>query len=102
MTIARGVDEVAKEVGASASQVAIAWLLAQSGVIVPIVGARREAQIRDNLGAVNLKLSAEHLEKLSDLGQIDLGFPHSFLQSQGVKEVVSGGMSEQIDYEVKV
>jgi aryl-alcohol dehydrogenase-like predicted oxidoreductase len=102
LAIARVVDEVAKEVGVSASQVAIAWLLAQPGVMVPIVGARREAQIRDNLASVNVKLSVEHLKKLSDTSQIELGFPHSFLQSQGVKEVVSGWMYEQIDYEQKI
>jgi aryl-alcohol dehydrogenase-like predicted oxidoreductase len=102
LAIARVVDEVAQDVGVSASQVAIAWLLAQPGVIVPIVGARREAQIRDNLEAVNVKLSAEQLKKLTDASQIELGFPQSFLQSQGVKDVVSDGMYEQIDYELKV
>lgn len=102
LAVARVVDEVANEVGVSASQVAIAWLLAQPGLIVPIVGARRETQIKDNLEAVKVKLSAEHLKKLTDASQIELGFPHSFLQSQGVKEVTSGWMYEQIDYELKV
>lgn len=102
LAIARVVDEVAKEAGVSPSQVAIAWILAQPGVMVPIVGARREVQIRDNLEAVNVKLSAEHLKKLDDASQIELGFPHSFLQSQGVKEVISGGMYEQIEYQQKI
>ncbi len=102
LVVARVVDEVAKEISVSASQVAIAWLLAQPGVIVPIVGARREAQIKNNLEAVKVSLSTEHLKKLSDASHIDLGFPHSFLQSSGVKEVVFGGMLEQLDYQPKV
>jgi aryl-alcohol dehydrogenase-like predicted oxidoreductase len=102
LAIARVVDEVAKEVGVSASQVAIAWLLAQPGVMVPIVGARRVAQIQDNLGAINIKLTAEQMKKLADASSIELGFPHSFLQSQGVMEVTSGWMYEQIDYQTKV
>ena len=97
LAIARVVDDVAKDVGVSASQVAIAWLLAQPGVIIPIVGARREVQIKENLGAVNVKFSIEQLKKLSDASQIELGFPHAFLQSQGVKEVISGGMFDKID-----
>jgi aryl-alcohol dehydrogenase-like predicted oxidoreductase len=102
LAIARVVDEVAKEAGVSASQVAIAWLLAQPGVMVPIVGARRVAQIQDNLGAVNVKLSAAQLQQLSAASKIDLGFPHSFLQSQGVKDVVFGGMADQLDFQEKV
>jgi aryl-alcohol dehydrogenase-like predicted oxidoreductase len=97
LAIAKVVDEVAKDLGVSASQVAIAWLLQQPGVIIPIVGSRREAQIKDNLGAVNVTLSADHVKRLNDASQIELGFPHSFLQSAGVREVVSGGLFEQID-----
>jgi aryl-alcohol dehydrogenase-like predicted oxidoreductase len=97
LAVARVVDEVARELGVSASQVAIAWLLQQPGVIIPIVGARREAQIKDNLSAVNVSLSSTHLARLHEASQIELGFPHSFLQSQGVKEVISGGMIDLID-----
>jgi aryl-alcohol dehydrogenase-like predicted oxidoreductase len=97
LAVARVVDDVAKELGVSASQVAIAWLLQQPGVIIPIVGARREAQIKDNLGAVKVVLSSDHLNRLHEASQIELGFPHAFLQSQGVKEVISGGLYDQID-----
>ncbi|MGL4611159.1 MAG: aldo/keto reductase [Trueperaceae bacterium] len=97
LAIARAVDEVAKDLGSSASQVAIAWLLQQRGIVIPIVGARRETQMKDNLGAVNVKLSDAHLKRLEEASQIELGFPHAFLQSPGVKEVISGGMYDQID-----
>ena len=43
----------------SAAQVALAWLLGRPAVTSLIVGARTEEQLRDNLAAINLKLSAE-------------------------------------------
>ena len=62
--IAREVIAVAEEVGATPAQVAIAWVRAQPWHIVPIVGARSEAQLRENLGALDVELSAEQLERL--------------------------------------
>jgi aryl-alcohol dehydrogenase-like predicted oxidoreductase len=59
---------VAAEQGATAAQVALAWLLAQ-GVrlglpVVPIPGTRRGARIDENLGALTLQLTAAQLEAL--------------------------------------
>jgi aryl-alcohol dehydrogenase-like predicted oxidoreductase len=55
---------VARDLGATAAQVAIAWVLAQRPWIVPLVGARRVAQIDDALGAVDLELSANALARI--------------------------------------
>jgi len=64
----RALRAVGERVGASAAQVALAWLLAQPGV-VGIPKAVREAHLRSNLAASTLRLEA------GDLAQIDRLFP---------------------------
>jgi aryl-alcohol dehydrogenase-like predicted oxidoreductase len=80
LAIADTVNEVAAERGASSAQVAIAWVRAQQqrAVIIPIVGARSRAHIEDSLGAVDVELSDEELERLDEVSRIELGFPHDF------------------------
>ncbi|MFF1572945.1 aldo/keto reductase [Leifsonia sp. NPDC058292] len=60
------VSAVADETGASASQVALAWLLARPAVTSVILGARTVEQLTDNLGAADLELSGEQLTRLTD------------------------------------
>jgi aryl-alcohol dehydrogenase-like predicted oxidoreductase len=80
IAIADTVNAVAAERGASPAQVAIAWVRAQQrrAAIVPIVGSRRREQIEDSLGAVEVELTSEELDRLDDAGAIELGFPHDF------------------------
>jgi len=54
-------------------------------------------QLSDNLAALEIKLSAEHLQQLDDVSKIELGFPHEFLQSDGVLDVVFSGAYGLID-----
>ena len=62
-------QQIAHGMGATASQVAIAWVLAQGEAqglnIVPIVGSRTLAQLEKSMGALALKLSADDLQKLA-------------------------------------
>jgi len=63
--ITDALEEIAGQVGRSIPQVAIAWLLAQPTVSSVVIGARKESQLRDNLDAVTLELTPEHIESLS-------------------------------------
>ncbi len=56
--------EVAAAHGVSPQQVALAWELAQSPVVIPIPGAKRPASITDSAAAAALQLSAEELARL--------------------------------------
>ena len=56
---------VAAELGVSVAQVAIAWVAAQGNDIVPLVGARRRDRLTEALCALDVKLSAAHLDKLA-------------------------------------
>jgi len=58
------VDAVAQEHGASAAQVALAWLAAQPGIAAPIASATSVAQVEDLLKAITLDLSPQDLARL--------------------------------------
>ena len=56
---------IAKGIGASVAQVAIAWVAARGEDIVPLVGARRRDRLAEALGALDVKLSADDLAELA-------------------------------------
>ncbi|MCW5652584.1 aldo/keto reductase [Hydrogenophaga sp.] len=58
---------IAREVGCTPAQLAIAWLLHQGDDILPIPGTSREDHLRENLGADGVKLSADVLARLDAL-----------------------------------
>ncbi len=98
LEIAEAVVSVAEEIGCTPSQVAISWVRQQSGVVIPLVGARNLSQLRDNLGALHVELDADQLHRLDEVSRIDLGFPHNFLSDPNILDIVSGGTWEQIDH----
>jgi aryl-alcohol dehydrogenase-like predicted oxidoreductase len=97
LAIAQVVSEVAAEIGHTPSQVALAWLLAQNGVIIPIIGARKLTQFQDNLASLDVTLSPEHLQRLNEVSKIELGFPHEFLQSEMIRDRLFGGTFNTIE-----
>ncbi|PLZ95847.1 aldo/keto reductase [Fischerella thermalis CCMEE 5268] len=97
LAIAEVVTQVAQEIGRTPSQVALAWLRAQAGVIIPIIGARKVSQIQDNLACVDIDLSPEHLQRLNEVSKIELGFPHDFLQNDVIRDRLFGGTFNLID-----
>ena len=97
LDIADTVVKVAQDIGCTASQVALAWLLAQSGTIIPIIGARKLSQFKDNLDCLNIEFTSEHLQRLNDVSQIELGFPHDFLANDEIRNRLFGGMYHDIE-----
>jgi aryl-alcohol dehydrogenase-like predicted oxidoreductase len=93
--IAQTVVEVARENGAQPSQVALRWLLDRPGFVLPILGASKEDQLRDNLACLDVELSPEHTARLNEVSAIELGFPHQFLLN--MRETVYGAKWPQID-----
>ncbi|MEH2393227.1 MAG: aldo/keto reductase [Nostoc sp.] len=97
LAIAQVVSEVAAKIGHTPSQVALAWLRAQSGVIIPIIGARKLTQFQDNLASLDVSLSPEHLQRLDEVSKIELGFPHDFLQNDVIRDRLFGGTFDTIE-----
>jgi len=59
-------ETLASEQGISAVQLAIAWVLAQSPTIIPVMGARKVAQLEESLGALEVALSADDLRRVAE------------------------------------
>lgn len=69
-------DAIAAETGRTVPQVAIAWLLSRPTVSSVIIGARDEAQLRDNLGAVGWLLSADQIKRLDEVSAVMPPYPY--------------------------
>ena len=74
---------VAEHHGVSIAQVAIAWLLAKPFVSTVIIGAKSMEQLRDNVAAVRLELSAEEVRSLDDASQLPQEYPGWMIAFQG-------------------
>lgn len=92
--IASKVVDLAKEMGTSPAQLSLAWLLHKG--IIPIIGARKMDQLKDNLASLGLKLPVEVIQQLDEVSAIDLGFPHDFVLRPGAQKMIYGDMVKQI------
>jgi aryl-alcohol dehydrogenase-like predicted oxidoreductase len=70
------VDIAAGRAGVSPAQVALAWLLGRPAVTSLIIGARTDEQLRDNLAAADLTLTADEREALDKVSAPELVYPH--------------------------
>ncbi|AGC43787.1 aldo/keto reductase [Myxococcus stipitatus DSM 14675] len=68
---------IAREQGTTVARVALAWVQSQPGVSSTIIGARRLSQLEDNVGALDVRLTAEQLARLDALTKPAFGFPQS-------------------------
>jgi aryl-alcohol dehydrogenase-like predicted oxidoreductase len=94
------VDRIAQELGVTNAQVALAWVRQQAdrfGVVVPLLGARTVAQLQDNLDRLDLRLDAEQLAALDAVSAIDLGFPHTMIESDLIRAFKTSGKHHLID-----
>jgi aryl-alcohol dehydrogenase-like predicted oxidoreductase len=69
------VAAVAAELGTSSAAVALAWLRARPGTVVPIVGARRLDHLEANLAGLDVMLTADQLGRLDAVSAPDLDYP---------------------------
>jgi aryl-alcohol dehydrogenase-like predicted oxidoreductase len=74
---------VAQRQKATVAQVALAWLLYQPSVTSVIIGARNSGQLKDNLGAVDVKLDDDDLAKLDFVSKLDIEYPGWMFGVQG-------------------
>jgi aryl-alcohol dehydrogenase-like predicted oxidoreductase len=61
--------QIAKELGISSAQLALAWILHQGKDVFPIPGTRRAARIDENAKAASVRLSSEVLHRITALAQ---------------------------------
>jgi aryl-alcohol dehydrogenase-like predicted oxidoreductase len=95
LAIAAEVIAVAKELGASPSQVALSWVRQRAATMIPVIGARKVSQLKDNLGCVDVTLTPEQQDRLEEVSKIELGFPYDFIT--GGRPSFMGAISDRID-----
>ena len=95
--IAGVLNEIASRIGRKPSQVAINWVRQQPGVIIPILGARTAGQLQESLECLDFELDREALERLDEVSRVELGFPHEFLSSEGIRKIRFGDTFELTD-----
>jgi aryl-alcohol dehydrogenase-like predicted oxidoreductase len=86
---------LAKEIGKPPSQVAIAWVAAKGAL--PIIGPRTVEQLKDNLAAVDVELSAEHVARLDEVSAPPAVYPYTMLHNREYVQRVTGNLLDKLD-----
>jgi aryl-alcohol dehydrogenase-like predicted oxidoreductase len=64
--LVEALEKLAAEKGVTASQLAIAWVLAKGSTIVPVIGARTRSQLAESLGALEVSLTPAELRRIEE------------------------------------
>jgi aryl-alcohol dehydrogenase-like predicted oxidoreductase len=94
--IISAVKSVSEQTGRSMAQIALAWLRHRAVPVIPIIGARKLSQLQDNLGSLDLELSAEQLKSLDEASRVELGFPQNLYHREMVRAIRYGGVWDRL------
>lgn len=96
--IATAVVEHANELGISPAHLAINWVRQRDPqlTVIPLIGARTAAQLEDSLGCLEVTVPKSVIQALDEVSAIELGFPHEFLASDNIRDLIFGGAFNQI------
>jgi len=100
-TVAQVVRELAGQAGATPALVSLAWVLSRRSEgwnLIPLLGARSETQLRDNLGALNVQLGPEARRRLDEAAGFELGFPRSFLEDEEMRDLIHAEFRHVLDF----
>lgn len=95
LEVAGVVSQIAHEIGAKPSQVALAWTLLNPAVVAPVIGARTLEQAEDNMGALAIKLADEHISQLDKVSAPAPIFPGRFVSTPMAQQLIFGGADVQ-------
>jgi aryl-alcohol dehydrogenase-like predicted oxidoreductase len=70
------IDAVAQETGRTVAQIALNWVLQRPSVATVIIGARNEAQLRENLGAIGWALTPAQMQRLDAASARTAAYPY--------------------------
>ncbi len=91
LAVAEGLAKLAREIGCSSAQLALAWLRQRTSItVVPIIGARHLPQLEDNLAAAELALTVEQIAALDALAPPAARYPSGMLRSEFFQGLMFG------------
>ena len=67
LDLVRHIEDLARQKRCTAAQLALAWVLAQGETVVPIPGTKRRKYLEENVGALDVTLSAEDLVQIDEI-----------------------------------
>ncbi|KAH8689234.1 aldo/keto reductase-like protein [Phaeosphaeriaceae sp. PMI808] len=70
LALVEKIQDLAKEKGMTASQLTLAWLMAQGEYVIPIPGTTKEARLEENLGALKVKFTPEEVEMIRQTSEV--------------------------------
>ena len=94
--VVAAVKTVSDEIGRSMARIALAWLRYRPVPVIPIIGARKLSQLKDNLASFDLTLSADQMKTLDEASRIELGFPYDIYAKEMPRAICYGGLRDQI------
>ncbi|KAK7047899.1 putative aryl-alcohol dehydrogenase aad14 [Paramarasmius palmivorus] len=78
--VSKGLEKVAQELGAqNITSVAIAYVMQKAPYVFPIIGGRKVEHLKQNLEALDIALTPEHIKYLESQVEFDVGFPMSMI-----------------------
>jgi aryl-alcohol dehydrogenase-like predicted oxidoreductase len=95
VAIVEEVIRISTESGSTPAHVAFNWLRQQG--TIPVMGARKVEQLKENLSCLSFELSEQQMHRLNEASKIELGYPHDFLATGMVRQHIYGGMFDLID-----
>ena len=88
---------MANDMGCSAAQLALAWMMRRTeACVVPIIGARNLRQVADNLGSIDVELTAAQIAQLDELTALTPEYPHSLYVSEFFQTMMYGTVRDRI------
>ncbi len=88
LELVQRIEQIAAEKGCTPAQLALAWVLAQGDDIVPIPGTKRRTYLDQNLGALDVKLTAADLKRIDELAPrgaaVGARYPEEYMNRLGV------------------
>lgn len=73
LKVVEAVEQLAAEKGATSGQIALAWIMAKGEHFIPLFGTKREKYLLENIGAMEVTLTAEEVTALDKLSEIVMG-----------------------------
>jgi aryl-alcohol dehydrogenase-like predicted oxidoreductase len=95
--ITKVVVAIADELGVSPGNVALQWTRQQGFSCIPIVGATKVDQFKDNLKTIDVTLNDDQLKRLDEASAIQLGFPGDFFKEEAVRTNSFGGFYDRVE-----
>jgi aryl-alcohol dehydrogenase-like predicted oxidoreductase len=89
--------KLSDEIGQSPARIAINWVRQRAPHIIPILGARRPAQLADNLGILDFTLTDEQMAALTALRPLPREYPHTFWNDYIRRDLIYGRRVDEID-----